>query len=415
MCKYKKPMKTPVLYITFDGICDSLGRSQVLPYLSGLSQLGYAVTILSCEKPKVYQAHKTLVQSIVEQNAMTWHNIAYFNKPPIIGPFLLKRKVAQKVEALHKQNPFKIIHCRSYLASMIGLQMKRKYQTKFVFDMRGFWADERVDGKVWNLKNPAFKLVYSFFKKQEKLLLKNADYIVSLTQNAKDELHQRKNIGGENLPIKVIPCCADLEHFNPQKINQQKQAEYRKALHIDASDFVLTYLGSIGTWYMLDEMLDFFKQLLKTKPKAKFLFISKEKEKIQQLCQQKEIPLQNIIVQAVLYDDVPVLLSLSSVALFFILPVFSKKASSPIKQGEIMAMQIPIICNSGVGDTDYIIQGNKAGILLNEFNEKAYEKAIQQYFTSSFDTQNIRKGAEKHYSLAKGVEAYHSVYQMVLS
>ena len=31
--------------------------------------------------------------------------------------------------------------------------MKMSYRTKFIFDMRGFWADERVEGDLWNLKN----------------------------------------------------------------------------------------------------------------------------------------------------------------------------------------------------------------------------------------------------------------------
>ena len=39
-----------VLYITYDGMTDPLGQSQVLPYLVGLSEKGYKFTILSFEK-----------------------------------------------------------------------------------------------------------------------------------------------------------------------------------------------------------------------------------------------------------------------------------------------------------------------------------------------------------------------------
>jgi hypothetical protein len=49
-------------------------------------------------------------------------------------------------------------------------------------------------------------------------------------------------------------------------------------------------------------------------------------------------------------------ISLFDTSIFFIRPTYSKKASSPTKQGEIMAMGIPLICNYGVGDTDEIVK-----------------------------------------------------------
>jgi len=39
-----------ILYISYDGMTDPLGQSQVIPYLIGLSQKGYVITIISCEK-----------------------------------------------------------------------------------------------------------------------------------------------------------------------------------------------------------------------------------------------------------------------------------------------------------------------------------------------------------------------------
>jgi hypothetical protein len=41
-----------ILYIAYDGMTDPLGQSQVLPYISGLSKLGYQFTLISCEKPE---------------------------------------------------------------------------------------------------------------------------------------------------------------------------------------------------------------------------------------------------------------------------------------------------------------------------------------------------------------------------
>ena len=39
-----------VLYITYDGLTDPLGASQVLPYLSGMADAGIKFTVISFEK-----------------------------------------------------------------------------------------------------------------------------------------------------------------------------------------------------------------------------------------------------------------------------------------------------------------------------------------------------------------------------
>ena len=66
--------------------------------------------------------------------------------------------------------------------------MKKRFGTKFLFDMRGFWADEKKDAGSWNLKNPIFSRVYKYYKKREIEYLNNADYIISLTDAGKKEI-----------------------------------------------------------------------------------------------------------------------------------------------------------------------------------------------------------------------------------
>ena len=59
---------------------------------------------------------------------------------------------------LHREHSFKLVHCRSYISALVGLKLQKKFGLKFIFDIRGFWADERVDGGIWNLNNPIFKI-----------------------------------------------------------------------------------------------------------------------------------------------------------------------------------------------------------------------------------------------------------------
>jgi hypothetical protein len=113
---------------------------------------------------------------------------------------------------------------------------------------------------------------------------------------------------------------------------------------------------------------------------------------------------------------VPYFLSLADVGLFFIKPVFSKTASSPTKQGEIMGMGIPIICNDRVGDTGPIIKETGAGIVLSAFDLSAYQMAVDQLSeVVKIPRAKIRAGAMKYYSLKEGVARYLEVYQDLLA
>lgn len=394
---------------------DSLGQSQVIPYLKGLIQKGHSITVLSTEKSEIYSEKKDRIQALMSENKITWKSIIYTKSPPIISTLKDVNKLWNVAIKLNDLDKFDIVHCRSYISAIVGLKMKNKFKTKFVFDMRGFWADERVDGKIWNLKNPIFNLVYKFFKKKEIDFLENADSIISLTNNAKDKILNWENIQNQPLPINVIPCCVDVDRFNPKKVLIQKIIELQKELGISEENFVLTYLGSIGTWYMLPEMLDFFKVLLISKPRAVFLFITAEDPvSIIDNAMLKGIPREKIIIQKADYTEVPNYLALSDFSLFFILPVFSKSASSPIKQGEIMSMGIPIICNAGVGDTDYVLNEYDCGFLVEQFNDDSYEKVVKQIDKVVWNKDVIRNAASDFYSLKQGINNYNDVYVKIM-
>jgi len=79
-----------------------------------------------------------------------------------------------------------IVHARSYVASVIALFLKKFTNVGFVFDMRGFWADERVDGGLWRPDSPLFRVAKWF----ERQFLLAADDVVSLTHAGVDEIQR---------------------------------------------------------------------------------------------------------------------------------------------------------------------------------------------------------------------------------
>jgi glycosyltransferase involved in cell wall biosynthesis len=392
---------------------DNLGQSQVIPYLAGLRKIQHDITILSCEKDNNIIRSGEEITKLLNSCQINWKPIKYHSKPAVFSTVFDILTLITQSRKLYKYNKFDIVHCRSYISAFVGQYLKKKYNVKFVFDMRGFYADERVDGKIWNLKNPIYNIIYKYFKRKEKEFLSVADYTISLTEKGKEEIHKWSYIENQPIPIKVIPCCADMEHFDFSKISSTAIKDKKEELGFYPNDFILSYLGSIGTWYLPDEMMAFFKSLLLKYPLAKFFFISGDDENfIKEKAEKAGISRDKIIVKKADRIDVPLFLSLSDISIFFIKPVFSKKASSPTKMGEIMSIGKPYICNSGVGDVDWIVYESKTGILVDGFLDEEFNIAISKIDDIlKLKPEYIREQAEKYYSLKIGIDRYNDVYE----
>ncbi len=395
---------------------DFLGQSQVIPYLAGLSKKGFLISIISAEKKENFINNKNNISNILNNAGISWYYIKYSKTPPIISTVWNIYKIKILAKKLQKRNKFDIVHCRSYIAAFIGEYLKRKFNIKFIFDMRGFWADERVEGGLWNINNIIYKKTYNFFKKKEISFIKSANSTISLTEEGKKTIHNWKTFENHKPTIDVIPCCADLKLFNPENIISGKLEKIKNILNISKDDFIISYLGSIGTWYMLDEMLLFFKRLLITKKNAKFLFISGENhEYIYKSAKKNNISTENILIYKAERQEVPILLSLSKISMFFIKPVFSKKASSPTKLAEILGMGIPIVCNANVGDINEIFSKEKIGELIYSFNIEEYDRIINNIEEIiKYDKNKIISLAKQYFSLKNGMEKYFEVYQNTL-
>lgn len=395
-------MSKHILYISYDGLTDPLGQSQILPYLMGLNkQYGYTFSVISAEKVDNYQAKSQLIHDLIAGFGIHWQPVFYTKKPPVFSTLWDLRKIWKKATQIYKQKPYEIVHARSYLSALIALRLKKKFKTKFIFDMRGFWADERIDGGLWNLKSPLYNKIYLYFKKKEKEFLQQADYTISLTHNAKQEIQSWE--GFAQTPIQVIPCCVDLEIFKPSENPISK-----------SKSLTISYLGSIGTWYLLKEMLLFYKNLLEKYPDAIFSFITAENpQPILEEAKNLQLPLTQIKIKKANRNEVPLMLAESHFSLFFIKDAYSKKASSATKMAEILAMGIPIITND-IGDHQYLASKYNFGCLLQNLDSHSIQKAIEQIpDLLNISSESLIRIAQDYFSLEKGVESYAQVYQKI--
>jgi glycosyltransferase involved in cell wall biosynthesis len=375
-------------------LTDPLGQSQILPYLTGLSGRDFRFTIISFEKKGAYDTMCEEIKAQCKSAGIKWIALPYHKSPPIASTLYDLRLLKTNLKKLYRADPFEIIHCRSYITSLAGMAFSQKHDIRFIFDMRGFWADERVEGGLWNLSNPIYRSVFNFFKRREKEFFEGADAIISLTENAATEI---RSWGIPSGRVKVIPTCADLNHFNPVLFSAERKASLRATLGIPSSAFVLMYLGSWGTWYQTREMLEFFEVLREKKPEAVFLIVTPDVQSAIQVGR------ADIVATKASRKEVPLYISISNASVFFIKPSYSKKASAATKMAELMAMNIPVISNSGWGDVESYLGSHS---LVGSFSVSEYEKVIAA-IPLSVESRTV---ASNSFSLETGIRKYRDVY-----
>jgi glycosyltransferase involved in cell wall biosynthesis len=393
---------------------DPLGQSQVIPYLQHLSKEGYRFTILSFEKKARFENEGAVVRKLMEGAGIEWVPLFFSSRPPVLSKIWDRYRMEQTAERLHQQKPFQLVHCRSYVAAEAGLKLKRKYGVKMLFDMRGFWADEKVDNGQWNQGKAFYRRLYRHYKQKEREFLLGADGIISLTEAARDYLLAQPSY--KDLSIDVIPCCADLAHFDFRAVGQQEGEKYKRALGIPDGAKVLTYLGSIGGWYMTAEMFRFFALLQQHDPAYVFLVLTKDNpEAVRREAIAFGIPAEKIFVTYSSRRELPVYLSFCSASIFFIRPTFSKTASSPTKHAELMGMGVPVICND-IGDTGRIIRSTGTGMVVDQFDMTTLQIAATQLpELADIDKNAIRRAAFQYFDLETGARHYQSVYERILN
>ena len=159
--------KFRVLYISYDGLTDPLGQSQVLAYLSRINkEKGVEYDIITFDKPENFAKNSSRVNEILKTTSIKWHSLQYHKSPPILSTMYDLREGWKKIKALYKKNQYDVVHCRGYMSAILGQKAKKKYGTKFIFDMRGWWPDEKLESGLWD--KAIFKPVYNYFKRKER-------------------------------------------------------------------------------------------------------------------------------------------------------------------------------------------------------------------------------------------------------
>ena len=73
------------IFLSYDGMTDPLGQSQVLPYLTELTKKGVDFHLISFEKEEKFVVHQKTIQGICDRAKIQWHPLSYTKKPPLLS------------------------------------------------------------------------------------------------------------------------------------------------------------------------------------------------------------------------------------------------------------------------------------------------------------------------------------------
>ncbi len=390
-----------VLYISYDGMLEPLGRSQVLGYLEKLAET-HKIVLISYEKSsdlKQKERRKEL-KSRINNASIVWIPMRYHKKPSSVATAydVFRGIIVASFAALKYK--ISIVHARSYVPSLIALFLKWAFNKKFIFDMRGFWADERVDGGLW----PANSRIYKVAKWFEKKFLIKTDCVVSLTKAAIEHMQTFEYLAGRQTRFEHITTCADLDLFRPPETITGKPG----------NRFTLGYVGSVGVWYLFDEVLRFYRMFHEKIPHTTLHIINRgDHPYIYDRLVALNIDLKFVKVESLEHKYVAKAMHKMDAGIFFIKPAYSKLASSPTKLGEFLGCGVPCIGNKGVGDMAEILEDNNVGVALNGFETDQINRSIDEFLRLKEDNEiskRCREVALKYFPLDHGVKKYNEIY-----
>jgi glycosyltransferase involved in cell wall biosynthesis len=402
LIEQRSTVKPPILYISYDGMLEPLGQSQVLAYLERLAP-DFEVYLISFEKASDWKDSRARahVTARMKQANIRWHPLRYHKKPtaPATGWDIAMGTLA--AARLVLQHRIRLIHARSYVPALMALPVKKLGGARLLFDIRGLWADERVDGGLW----PAQGRLYKTAKAIERALLLESDHVVTLTHASAREIEGFPYLAGRTPSISVIPTCADLERF-------------AQTPRTEVDPFTFGCVGSVSTWSAFDNVLACYRMVAEQMPGARLLIVNRhEHDFIRSRLQAHGINEECVELVAAAHDEVPALIRRMTVGAALYKPSYSVVATAPTKLAEYLGCGIPCLGNSAVGDVETLLEGGRVGVALKSFAEEDVRAGVGRLLALLKDptlSQRCVAFAHEHFSVNVGATDYRLIYQRLL-
>lgn len=318
-----------------------------------LIKQGYKVTLISGSYSHLFSSlpdiKESFTKEIIDGIDYIWVKVPTYKSSKSIGRIWNMLYFSWKLNFLKDIEPSHIlVSSPSFFPVKIAKRLSKKFNTKFLFEVRDIWPLTLVELSNLSYFHPLIK----FMSYYEKFAYKNASKIISLLPTAKE--HFEKNgmsqekfcylpNGIEDIKIESKPL--------PTKILKK----------IPKDKFIIAYSGTIGIANNLDYLID-VAELLKDDDNIHFIILGQGGEKIKLQKRVDGLKLKNFtFLESITKEQVGVFLNHVDVAFISLLPEkLFRFGVSPNKIFDYMYAKKPIIWAIEAGNN--LIQDANCGI-----------------------------------------------------
>jgi glycosyltransferase involved in cell wall biosynthesis len=376
-----------VVYVSYDGAGEPLGRSQVVAYLVRLAR-DCDIVLVSFEKDRESRPE---TEALLRKAGISWVPRSYHRRPPVLSTLWDILAGARAVRRVCRETGAEIVHVRSYVPALIALlgAWPGRRRWKLLFDIRGFWADERVLAGVWK----ADSRLYRFTKRCERRFFAEADAVVTLTEASVPRI--RAWLEPRQVPVRVIPTCAEVERFGATAAGEEGPRA--------------VWCGSVGTVYRFDLAVRFAAAL-----GLPFLVLTRQVEAARALLGGRDAD-----VREVAHGEIAAELRPGDVGLCFYADggEFGNLGRAPTRVAEYLAAGMVVAITPRIGDMDEVVAGNGLGVRVEDESEAGLAAAAAKALALAADPGVRARGqrlARELYSVDDGAAAYLDLYRQLL-
>ncbi|HVW28553.1 MAG TPA: glycosyltransferase [Polyangiaceae bacterium] len=367
-----------------------------------LARQGFRVSIVTLEIP---EALADVERVAATQRTLSDVGVSWLRAPFLRGgsPAVYSKNVLQLLRlALTGARPA-VAWIRGFTAGPIALALRAR-GVRFIYDIRGFWVDQRSQSDGW----PPIAIAAG--RALESLYYRNCSAVVSLTAlGAGDVKCGRFGPWPKDKPAIVIPTCVDYDDFAFER--RRTMAELDKKL-------VLGFVGSVNSDYLVEASVELFARVSRLRDDARLLCISGQHDVVRRLARAAGVAAEKVIGLSASHDRMPGLLAQIDWGLLLLKTSDVKRGSMPTKLAEFFASGVRPVhfgCNEEVGEW---VARTESGFSLPSLNSDALDDAARRIATSSVDESRLRRAreiAEPHFSLASGTTRYASLIRSLMS
>ena len=326
-----------------------------MSYLKGLSQ-DYQITLITFEKREDMADTQAMAKANAdcEAHGINWRPKRFRHRPKLLAPAWCMFEMFWSALQAARRGDAELIHARSYLPAAAAWAVFRLTGTPFIFDMRALWPEELIT--AGRLQRGS--IVHKVLTRLEKVCLRDAAAVVSLTDAAVGYLQNQYPAELKGQRIAVIPTCADLQRF---KRSDKPPSE--------------RVYGCVGTvlsgWFLMDWLAALFNTVAQKDPEAQFEVVTRDDTETVRAALDIDGKLgDRLSIFPSASESVHEALQKQSTSVMFFTAGTSKLGSAPTRLGEALGCGVPVVANEGVGDVADIIRRYNVGVIVQDVSQK---------------------------------------------